>query len=123
MTPQAALTDLLARVGAANSADVLVNDHELSQWPGVAVAAMKARKLLAKARPASSTVCPGFDRPCVIPVHTSLTQTRKPESLIVCDKRRDLNRVAVPVSLLTQLQASGDLIGDLLADFLYVFLH
>jgi hypothetical protein len=33
MTPQAALIELLARVGAGNGAVVLVSDEELSQWP------------------------------------------------------------------------------------------
>ena len=97
MTPQAALTELLARVGAGHGAAVLVSDHELSQWPGVVVATMKARKLLAKARPASSAVCPGCERDCVMPVNTLLTTTRKPAPFIVCDKRSDINRVPVPI--------------------------
>ena len=118
MTPQAALTELLARVGAGHGAAVLVSDHELSQWPGAAVATMKARRLLAKARPASSAVCPGCERECVMPVHTLSAKTHKPSSFIVCDKRSDINRVAVPVSLLIQWQASGDSIADLLAGLL-----
>jgi hypothetical protein len=42
MTPQAALIELLARVGAENGRAVLVSDEELSQWPAPAVVAMKA---------------------------------------------------------------------------------
>jgi hypothetical protein len=117
MTPQAALTELLARVSAENGAAVLVNDHELGQWPGEAVSVMKAKKLLVKARPASSAVCPGCERDCVMPVNTTLT-TRKPAPFIVCDKRSDINRVDVPISYLEQWQASGDLIASLLADLL-----
>ena len=70
MTPQDALIELLARVGARDGAAVFVSDEELSQWPAAAVAAMKSQKLLAKARPAASVVCPGCERECVMPVHT-----------------------------------------------------
>jgi hypothetical protein len=59
MTPQAALIELLARVGARNGAAVFISAEELSEWPAAAVAAMKSKKLLAKARPAVSVVCPG----------------------------------------------------------------
>jgi hypothetical protein len=56
MTPQAALIELLARVGARNGAAVFVSAEELSQWPVAAVAAMKSQKLLARARPAISVL-------------------------------------------------------------------
>ena len=56
MKPQAALIELLARVGARNGAAVFVSAEELSQWPVAAVAAMKSQKLLARARPAISVL-------------------------------------------------------------------
>ena len=56
MTPQAALVELLGRVGARNGAAVTVSTEELSQWPVAAVAAMKTQNLLLKARPAKSVV-------------------------------------------------------------------
>ena len=65
MTPQAALIELLARVGARNGATVLVSAEELGQWPAAAVAAMKSQGLLAKARPAASAICPGCERECI----------------------------------------------------------
>jgi hypothetical protein len=102
MTPQAALIELLARVGAGNGAVVLVSDEELSQWPAAAVAAMKSQKLLAKARPAVSVVCPGCERACVMPVHTLPRASGAAGSFIVCDKRSDINRV--PVSAERQKQ-------------------
>lgn len=117
MTPHAALIELLARVGACRGATVLVNDDELSLWPGVAVAAMKAQKLLVKARPASSAICPGCERDCVMPVHTP-PATGAPASFIVCDKRSDVNRVPVPISKLEQWQITGGLIADALARLL-----
>ena len=108
MTPQATLIELLARVGAAQGAAVLVNEEELSQWPAAAVAAMKTQKLIAKARPAASAICPGCERECVMPVHTPPTATGSTVSFIVCDKRSDINRVAVSASRLVQWRCSVD---------------
>lgn len=107
MTPQGALIELLGRVGANQGAPVLVTEDELSLWPGAAVAAMKSQRLLAKARPASSAICPGCERDCVMPVHTPL-DTGAPASFVVCDKRSDVNRVSVPIERLTQWQGSAD---------------
>ena len=74
---------------------MFVSDEELSQWPAAAVAAMKAQKLLVKARPAASVVCPGCERECVMPVHTPADRDRQDGSFVVCDKRSDINRVPV----------------------------
>lgn len=101
MTPQAALIELLGRVGAGNGEAVFLNQEELSQWPVTAVAAMKSQKLFTKARPAVSVVCIGCERECVMPVH-DLPTTRSPAPFIVCDKRSDINRVAVSTDRLTQ---------------------
>jgi hypothetical protein len=57
-----------------------------------AVAAMKSQKLLAKARPAVSVVCPGCEQECVMPVHTLPAGPRGPASFIFCDKRSDIQR-------------------------------
>jgi len=118
MTPQATLSELLVRVGAAQGAAVLVSEEELSQWPATAVAAMKTQKLIAKARPAASAICPGCERECVMPVHTPPTATGNTVSFIVCDKRSDINRVPVPVSRLEQWQATCVLIADLVGRLL-----
>jgi len=118
MTPQAALIELLARVGAGQGAPVLVNEEELSQWPAATVVAMKSQRLIAKARPAASAICPGCERECVMPVHTPPTKTRSPSPFIVCDKRSDINRVAVPTSRLVQWQTTCDLIAGLVARLL-----
>jgi len=118
MTPQATLIELLARVGAAQGAAVLVSEEELSQWPATAVAVMKTQKLLAKARPAASAICSGCERECVMPVHTPPAATGSTVSFIVCDKRSDINRVPVPASRLEQWQATCVLIADLVGRLL-----
>ena len=118
MTPQAALIQLLARLGAQDGSTVLVSDEALSQWPTPAVAVMKSEGLLAKAQPASSAICPGCERECVMPVHTPPTKTRSPASFIVCDKRSDINRVVVPADRLEQWQTTPDIAADVLARLL-----
>ena len=77
MTPEAALIELLERMGAEQDAIVLVTTHELNNWPSQAVAAMKSQKLLAKARPANSVVCPGCEQDCLMPVNTLPQQFRR----------------------------------------------
>jgi hypothetical protein len=118
MTPEAALIELLERVGARQGAAVAISDHELAGWPSAAVEAMKSEGLITKMRPATSTVCPGCERECVMPVHVLTAKARAPEAFIFCNKRSDINRVSVPVSRLEQWQASGDSISDLLAGLL-----
>ena len=108
MTPEATLIELLGRVGASLDTAALVNNDELSRWPSAAVAAMKAQKLITKARPTSSAVCPECERECVMPVHT-LPATASPQlSFIVCDKRSDTNRVQVSSERLNQWKCSAD---------------
>jgi hypothetical protein len=108
MTPHDALIELLARVGARNGAAVLVSGEELSQWPAAAVTAMKSQRLLAKARPASSTICPGCERACVMPVHTLPRASGTAASFIVCDKRSDINRVPVSAECQKQWRCDAD---------------
>jgi hypothetical protein len=108
MTPEDALIELLARVGAGNGVAVFVSAEELSQWPAVAVAVMKSQKLLVKARPAVSVVCPGCERECVMPVHTLQRAVGVAASFVVCDKRSDINRVPVSAFRLTQWRCDAE---------------
>jgi hypothetical protein len=112
------LVELLERVGAAQGNTILVNDEELLQWPGAAVKAMKSQKLIVKARPASSVICPGCESNCVMPVHTPPTTTSKPSSFVVCDKRSDINRVPVSPGRLIQWQCNADLVSIFVASSL-----
>ena len=86
MTLEAVLIELLERVNAEGGTVVLVTDHELAQWPVDAVAAMKSHKLLVRAKPATSIVCPGCEEECVMPVHIRPSRSTNPGSFIVCDK-------------------------------------
>jgi len=116
MTPLEALLELLARVGACQGGTVQVNAEELSQWPGEAVAAMKAQKLLLKARPATTAVCQGCERDCTMPVHTLTTAAGVPSSFIVCDKRSDTNRVPAPSERLIQWRCDAPAVCGFVAE-------
>ena len=120
MTPQDALIDLLGRVGSGQGAAILINENQLSQWPSAAVAALKSQRLIAKTRPASSAICPGCERECVMPVHILPNTTRAPDAFIVCDKRSDINRVPISADRLTQWQCSADAVAGFVADCLGV---
>lgn len=118
MTQEDAFIELIDRVAALQGASTLINADELAQWPGEAVAAMKAQQLITRARPASSAVCPGCEEECVMPVHTIPVSSGEPALFIVCDKRDDIDRVPVPHAQLEQWQVSGDSIAELLAGLL-----
>ena len=115
MTPQAALIELLARAGVSKGAAVLVNAEELSRWPAAGVAAMKSQRLLVKARPAASAICPGCEREYTMPVHTVLAGPRPPTSFIVCDKRSDINRVPVLAARLEQWRCDAEVVRGFIA--------
>jgi hypothetical protein len=115
MTPVDALIELLDRVGASQGAPVLINNEELRQWPSAAVKAMKSQKLLARARPASSAICPGCERECVMPVHSQAATAGTQPSFVICDKRSDVNRVVIPAERLIQWQCSADLVCGFVA--------
>jgi hypothetical protein len=110
MTPVNALIELLDRVGVNHGDSVLVTDDELRQWPSEAVKTMKSQKLVTRARPASSAICPGCEEQCVMPVHTPSMAAGNKASFIVCDKRSDVNRVPVSGSRLIQWRCNANLV-------------
>jgi hypothetical protein len=105
-----ALLELLERVGASRGGTVLVSEEELSWWPADAVKALKSHKLLVKASPAASVVCPGCEQECMMPVHTPPSGTGA-SSFVVCDKRDDINRVAVSAERLRQWRCGAEAVG------------
>jgi hypothetical protein len=115
MTPVDAILELLGRVGANNGAAVFISEEELSLWPTDAVSAMKSQKLLVKARPTASAVCPGCEQECMMPVHTPPARLPGAAAFIVCDKRSDINRVAVAVERLRQWRCDADALCGFIA--------
>ena len=118
MTPLEALLELLERVGASQGAAALVSEEELSRWPAEAVRSLKSQKLLIKASPAVSVVCPGCEQECVMPVYTPPAGTGPAVSFVVCDKRDDINRVAVSAERLRQWRCGAEAVGTFVAQSL-----
>lgn len=118
MTPAAALGELLARLAASRGAAVYVGDDELAGWPVALVADLKASRVVVRASPAASAVCAGCERACAMPVEVLPEEGHGAAAFIVCDKRSDINRVAVPIASLERWKASGELLADCLARLL-----
>ena len=108
MTPREALLDLVGRVGARDGAAVRVSETDVRQWPAEAVRALKAHRLLVRARPARTVVCPGCEADCVMPVQTIPAGPREAVRFIVCDKRSDINRVALTTAHVDQWKCDGE---------------
>ena len=115
MTPQAALIELLGRVGARLGESVAVSTEELNQWPTTAVSALKSQGVLLKARPAKSVVCPGCEQECSMPVHTLTRPNAPAASFVVCDKRSDINRVPVAAARLALWRCDGQTVCSFVA--------
>jgi hypothetical protein len=120
MTPQEALTELLERLGAARDGKVYVNNAEMREWPRDAVAAMMEQRLLARARPTKSVVCPGCERQCVMLVHTTTRANGTAASFVVCDKRDDINRVPIAATLLKQWRCDSEGVCEFIAKSLNI---
>jgi hypothetical protein len=115
MTPQAALIELLGRVGARLGESVTVSTEELSQWPAAAVSALKLQGLLLKARPAKSVICDGCEQDCSMPVQTVTRANGSVTSFVVCDKRSDTNRVPVPAARLALWRCDAQAVSGFVA--------
>ncbi len=115
MTSLEALIELVARVSARNGLTVLVNEEELSQWPEAAVAAMKSHKLLTRAGPAASVLCPGCEWEFAMPVHSVPAGKGSAAPFIVCDKRIDINRVVISSQRLNQWKCDAEAIARFVA--------
>jgi len=116
MNPQEVLIELLARLGARNGETVLVSADELLQWPAAAVAAMTSQKLLSRARPAKSVVCPGCEQACTMTVQTLTRANGTAASFVVCDKRDDINRVAISADQITQWRCDAEAVCAFIAN-------
>ncbi|HET7100048.1 MAG TPA: hypothetical protein VFJ52_02765 [Terriglobia bacterium] len=118
MTPLEALLALLERVEFNRGATALVSEAELSRWPAEVVRALKAQKLLVRASPAATVVCPGCEQECTMPVYTLPAGNGRAVSFTVCDKRDDINRVPVSADRLRQWRCGMEAVGAFVAQSL-----
>ena len=114
-SPETVLIDLGARLCISPNRNLRIDSRELARYADKAVKALKAQDILRKARPARSTVCPGCERQCRMPVHRESRVPRKASGMkglaapfILCDKRGDINRVPVSTDRLTHWQTDAD---------------
>lgn len=117
-TPLAAFDELLARLTASSGGAVYLDEQELEGWPAALLHELKASQMLGKASPATSTLCPGCERACAMPVEVLSRRDDAVAAFVVCDKRIDINRVEVQVSALTRWKATGESLANALARLL-----
>ena len=118
MTPLAVLVELVEHLGACGGKAVLISEAELGQWPSEAIHALKAQRIIVKAKAADSAVCPGCEEECLMPVITLPGGEGAARSFILCGQRNDTNRVPVTTSLLLQWRCSLELMCGFVANSL-----
>ena len=114
-TATAALGELLARLGATGGGAIELRGDELAGWPAEAVQALQARRVLAPSSPATSAVCDGCERACLMPVQVATKQGRPPAAFIACDKADDIGRVPVALQRLERWRANDASLAGALA--------
>ena len=115
MTPRDAGVELVARVGARGGEAVRIRETDLRHWPMEALSALRTQRLLVRARPAATVVCPGCEADCVMPVQTIRARPYRAAMFIVCDKRSDINRVALAATHVRQWTCDGEAIARFVA--------
>ncbi len=118
MSPEDAFAALALGVGAHFPNAVHFSEEELSGWPHAAVAALKAQKLLVKARTATSAICPGCEQQCAMPVQVQSDGEHRSDPFVVCDKRTDIGRVAIRPEQLRQWRCDEEVLCRFVADSL-----
>lgn len=117
-TPLAVLVELVERLGACGGKAVLISEAELGQWPSEAIHALRAQRIIVKAKAADSAVCPGCEEECLMPVITLPGGEGAARSFILCEQRQDTNRVPVMTDHLLQWRCSLELVCGFVADSL-----
>lgn len=118
MTPLEALLELLERIESGGDGTAVVSEAELSHWPAEAVRELRTQRLLVKASPAVSVVCPGCEQECTMPLHNVSSGVGKTALFVVCNKRDDINRVAVSAERAKQWRCGVDAVGAFVAQSL-----
>jgi hypothetical protein len=102
----AELSDLLARLQAAGGAPLILGAEEVGAWPASLADALLAQGAIEPVAPAASTICPGCEEACLMPVNVRQRDGAEAVAFIVCDKRDDMGRVPVPLPFLARWQVT-----------------
>jgi hypothetical protein len=120
VTAEDAFFALAAGIGANFPRAAYFSEADLKGWPKPAVAALKAQKLLVQARAATSTICPGCEQQCAMPVNVPSDGRGRPDAFVVCDKRADIGRVPIAAERLRQWRSDEEALCRFIADRLGV---
>lgn len=107
------LPELLRRLQSSPDGQLLLRFAEVQRWPDSLLNTLLKEKLIKKAQPAQSLVCPGCEEACCRPVQTFPGTER---AFIICDLRSDISRVPVKLEQMQQWQISLGSIYKLLSD-------
>jgi hypothetical protein len=94
MTPQKAFQELLNLLEFGDESNI-VSWGQVEQWPIEAFNTFIDCGLLIPFSSAESTLCPGCDQNCTMPVHRSPNIVTQAKGYIICDKKSDIGRVPV----------------------------
>lgn len=120
MTPEDVMLDVFDRAAVLQGKPALLTDSDLAQWPDEAVAALKAQKIITRAGPATTAVCPGCERECLMPVEIIPSGMGNSANFVVCDKRSDTGRVDIPHGSLVQWQSTTGILAEFVATALSI---
>ena len=105
MTLQALLDELLRRLHAIDTGELLISDNEAQAWPEGALVTLQKAGLLVATNPARSLICPGCEEACTMPVQ--VVPGSHPRAYIVCDRRNDVGRVPIDLADLARWQITN----------------
>ncbi len=114
-TLPAELIDLFERLQACGGAPLEIGADETGEWPAALAGALIEQGVLLRAAPAASVVCPGCEQACAMPVHVLPREGREAVAFVACDKRDDMGRVSLPLSLLERWRMTHRTLAGVLA--------
>ena len=98
------VSELMALLRSSKDRRVVLCQDDVDQWSQSVTTAMKSQKLIVKAKSAKVIICSGCEEACLMPVETVMDFSGKAASFVVCDRRDDINRVAVSSDALQRWQ-------------------
>lgn len=119
MTENETLEYILDRLGYSQDQQAIFGVDEVDNWfPGIIKNLIK-NGILQEVQPAKVIACPGCEEHCYKEVDILPAQNKQPaRAFIACDKRDDIGRIHVDLSLLKQWQISGELLVKIFSKLL-----
>lgn len=117
MKPNDILAQIFERIGATPATPAYFTGEEVAEWPEDFVQALTVRNLLRQANPAEVAECDGCECACSMPV---AIRRNGPDTsyFIVCNRRSDVSRIAVPARRLARVCSSGQMVAETVSELL-----